>query len=102
MRETVPHKHRAVRRPIARTATELLRRISFALAQFAQTRRQFFINPAEATVGKNRDDVAAAHLGSDGLYDGVGIGEKACAAAIVLDFSGQGWQFEAFIFWNGI
>ena len=70
--------------------------------QFAQARRKFLVDAAEAAVGEDGDDISAAQFRSDGLDDGVGIGQKARAAAILLDLSGKSRQFEALIFGDGL
>ena len=85
----------------ARSGTSREGRNSLGLRQLAQARWQFFINPTEAAVGKNCDYVSAAHFGGDGLDDGVGIGQKACPAAVLLDLCGEGGQLQAFVFGDG-
>src|SRR5579863_3465302 len=72
--------------------------ISSLPCQLAQARGKFFVDATEPSVRKNGDHVSTAQFRRDGLHDGVGIGEKARPAAVVLDLRGQSRKLKAFVF----
>ena len=69
--------------------------------QLAQARRKFFINAAEAAVGKNRDDISTAQFWGYGLNNRVCIREKTRWATVLLDFGGKRRQLEPLILRDG-
>src|SRR5438270_13154455 len=74
--------------------------LSSDLRKLAQARGEFFVDSAEAAIGKNRDDISTLHFGGGSLHNGIGIGEKAGAAAVALDLLRKRGQIEALVFRN--
>src|SRR5215471_12673606 len=73
---------------------------SFLPREFAKARWKLFVNAAESSVGEDCDDISAAKLWSDRLYDRVRIREEARRTTMLFNFGGELREFETLVLWN--